>query len=100
MTQAHGILSKDTEITEEMADNGIEILEVSVTKKTGSGYCRLNDRYRIYYSGANQRNRAKKGVEINVTEEAIRKIINYNFISSRIISITIKFKYIWPNRSK
>lgn len=44
----------------------------------------------IYYSGVDQRISEKEGVGIIVSEEANRKIINYNFISYRIISITTK----------
>lgn len=86
------LTGKDMEAVEEMRKYDITLLGLSETKIVGQGIRRLGNKYRLYYSGVEAGNRAKEGVGIIMTEDLNRRIIGWNPISSRIISLTIELR--------
>lgn len=83
---------KEVEIVEEMEKYKLAILGVSETKKKGSGQTNLDKGYVMRYSGVSRKVRAKEGVAIIMSEEVESKVIEWEPISSRLITVDVKLE--------
>lgn len=99
------MMGKENELIEEMLNYRIQIMGLSETKKKRSGEMCMDKGYTLRFSGSPRSNRAKEGVGIVVSNEIERKVIGWEAISSRIMTISLQlqetvglYKYIHRQR--
>jgi exonuclease III len=78
---------KKVVIVREMEKYRLELLGLSEVKKKGSGEKRLEKGFILRYSGVPAINRAKEGVGVIVSDELDKRVIIWNPVSSRIITL-------------
>lgn len=80
---------RDQETLKELKDNKIDICALQETKKKGKGQVQYRD-YIMIYSGVEKQTRAKEGVAIAVSVRYQSNIKECNYVSSRILVLTME----------
>ena len=80
--------NKYTEVTDALNQLKIDIAILSETKKKGTGTECFLDYFHLW-SGVNKSERAATGIAIMINKNQRKYIKNYNFISERIVTLTI-----------
>jgi exonuclease III len=78
---------KEVEVVREMEKYRLELLGLSEVKKNSSGEKRLEKGFILRHSGVPAINRAKEGVGVIVSDELDTRVISWNPVSSRIITL-------------
>lgn len=80
---------REQETLQELKDHNIDICALQETKKKGKGQIQYQD-YILVYSGVDRHERAKEGVALLVHNKHKLNIDRCQYISSRIIVVTIQ----------
>lgn len=84
-----GISDKISEITSELKKYKLDIAVLSETKRKGKGNEEF-DGYIYFWSGVNKYERARSGIAVLVKNHLKQFITDYNYISERILTVTLK----------
>jgi len=84
------IAGKQIALVGEIKKLNVKILGVTETKKKGQGIEKLQDGYLLYYSGVPKTQRAKAGVGCIMQENLAELITDWNSVSERIMTVTVK----------
>lgn len=84
-----GISDKRTEITSEIKKYKLDIAVLSETKRKGRGY-EDEDEYVHFWSGVDKNERARAGISVLIKKQLKNYILNYSYISERILTVTLK----------
>lgn len=91
------IIGKEEEIVEEMIKFKVDIMAITETKKKGKGIKRIHKGYWMYWSGVENKERAKGGIGVIISPERIKHIIREEYVNERIMvaEINLTEKETW-----
>ncbi|KAF2880493.1 hypothetical protein ILUMI_25680 [Ignelater luminosus] len=70
-----GTQRKEIEITQKSEEAGIAIMDITKTKKRGSGSAKMTNRHLLIYCGASKEQWAKAGIEALLHRDYIRLVV-------------------------
>ena len=86
-----GLNNKEPELIKTLEERKINIAIISETKKKLKGTKEIDD-WIMIYSGVTQSKRAQAGVAIYIDKRWKHRIISYNYINERLLTLRLKVK--------
>ena len=87
------ITGKELELVEEIKKYHLDIVKVSSTKRHGSGIVDLDDRWKLFYSGADPSMSAQASVGILTSPWLSNCVFNWIPLRSRACMLKLKVKH-------